>query len=275
MKQCMCKDKSIAYEVHGQAGKNPPLILLNGIMMSTKSWQQFIPELTNNRQLILMDFFDQGQSETCADWDYDHSVQVEAVEAVMDAVGALVYDLAGVSYGAQVGLQVALSTPKRVRKLAVFNASAYTSPWLADIGEAWNRTARTYDAESYYYVALPYIYSNQFYTDHVEWMHARKQVLMEIFTNAFLDRMIRLTDSSKNFDIRDQLSKIQCPVLVVGADHDYITPINEAEYLKDHLSVCEYVELKDCGHASMYEKPHVFYQLLEGFFCQKSDIIIA
>lgn len=275
METCMVKGKQIAYEIYGQADGNPPLLILNGIMMSMNSWQKFIPEITKTRQLILMDFFDQGQSERCEGLEYDHGLQVEAVIAVMDAVGRKSYDLSGVSYGAQVGLQVALACPDRVRKLALFNVSAYTSPWLKDIGEAWNRTAKLHDPESYYYVALPYIYSNMFYTKNIQWMQARKALLIEFFTDQFLDAMIRLTDSSRNYDIRARLGEIECPVLIVAADHDYITPINEARALHEHLKQSELVELKDCGHASMYEKPHAFYQLMEGFFCQKSDIIIV
>ncbi|BES66380.1 alpha/beta hydrolase [Gottschalkiaceae bacterium SANA] len=275
METCTCNGKLIAYEVFGQPNGNSPLIILNGIMMSMNSWKKFIPEITKNRQLILMDFFDQGQSERCQGLAYDHEIQVEAVAAVMDVVGSVDYDLCGVSYGAQVGLQVALAHPGRVRKLALFNVSAYTSPWLSDIGEAWNRTARLHDPESYYYVALPYIYSNMFYTKNIQWMQARKALLVEFFTNEFLDAMIRLTDSSKNYDIRQRLTEIECPVLLVGADHDYITPINEARYLHEHLKRSELVELEDCGHASMYEKPHAFYQLMEGFLSQEHDIIIT
>ena len=274
MGRCRYKGKQIAYEVYGQANENPPLLILNGIMMSMKSWKQFIPEITKTRQLILMDFFDQGESDRCEELDYDHDLQVQAVVAVMDVVGAEKVDLCGISYGAQVGLQVALAEKQRVRKLALFNVSAYTSPWLKDIGEAWNRTARLHDPESYYYVALPYIYSNMFYTKNNEWMQERKALLIDFFTDPFLDAMIRLTDSSKNYDIRDRLLEIGCPVLVVGADHDYITPINEAVYLHKHLQFSELIELKDCGHASMYEKPNAFYQLIEGFFSQKDDIIV-
>jgi pimeloyl-ACP methyl ester carboxylesterase len=275
METCTCNGKKIAYEVFGQAKGKLPLIILNGIMMSMNSWQQFIPEITKNRQLVLMDFFDQGQSERCQGLNYDHAMQVDAVAAVMDAVGSAEYDLCGVSYGAQVGLQVVLAYPDRVRKLALFNVSAYTSPWLKDIGEAWNRTARLHDPESYYYVALPYIYSNMFYTKNIEWMQARKALLVKFFTNQFLDAMIRLTDSSKNYDIRQRLAEIKCPVLLVGADHDYITPINEVRYMHELIKYSELIELKDCGHASMYEKPHAFYQLMEGFMSQKHDIIIT
>ena len=53
------KNNIIHYEVYGE-GK--PLIILNGIMMSTNSWVIFKDAFSKNNQLILVDFLDQGQS---------------------------------------------------------------------------------------------------------------------------------------------------------------------------------------------------------------------
>ncbi|MDO4778059.1 MAG: hypothetical protein Q4A42_00715 [Tissierellia bacterium] len=61
------KGNNIYYEVHGEG---EPIILLNGIMMSTLSWQEFIEPLTKNNRLILLDFFNQGQSDKLSDHDY-------------------------------------------------------------------------------------------------------------------------------------------------------------------------------------------------------------
>ena len=47
--------KNVYYETHGE-GK--PLILLNGIMMSTKSWGIFKEAFSANNRLILLDFLD-------------------------------------------------------------------------------------------------------------------------------------------------------------------------------------------------------------------------
>lgn len=55
------QSKSIYYESHGQSDK--VVVLLNGIMMSTASWQAFIPVLKETFQVIVFDFFDQGQSD--------------------------------------------------------------------------------------------------------------------------------------------------------------------------------------------------------------------
>ena len=72
--------KNIYYEVHGEG---EPLVILNGIMMSTRSWTMFLPELTTGNQVILMDFFDQGASDK-VEPGYRHEAQVQVVETVVN-----------------------------------------------------------------------------------------------------------------------------------------------------------------------------------------------
>lgn len=275
MKTCFLEGKTIAYEIHGKPTKNPPLIMLNGIMMSMISWNQFIESLCKERQVVLMDFFDQGKSEKLVDQQYNHEIQVQSVLTVMDELKFELYDICGVSYGAQVGLQVAINASERIRKLVVFNCAAYTSPWLKDIGKAWEKAALTKIPDLFYHVALPYIYSNTFYSENNEWMQSRKELLLSVFTNEFMDQMIRLIRSSEGYDIRDKLSQIRCDTMVVASDADYLTPENEGYYLYEHIKKCYYTLMRQCGHASMYEKPQEFVLLLTGFLNTSNDIIIV
>ena len=70
--------KSIYYEEHGQ-GK--PLLVLNGIMMSCKSWAEFVEPFSQNNRLILVDFLDQGRSGRM-DSPFDQSIQAEVALAL-------------------------------------------------------------------------------------------------------------------------------------------------------------------------------------------------
>lgn len=69
-------------------------------------------------------------------------------------------------------------------------------------------------------------------------MEQRNQYLINHVFNdpVFLIRMIRLTDSAKNYDIRHKLDKIQVPVMVVGAKEDYLTPLVHQRILNNNLS---------------------------------------
>lgn len=253
--------KTVYYETYGSGA---PLLLLNGIMMSCGSWKEFIEPLSAANTLILVDMLDQGKSSKLPGESYDHGVQLRLVDALLDHLGFETCAVAGISYGSEIGLEYAIDHPERVARLMLFNATAATGPWLNDIGTAWNMAAG--NGEAYYYTSIPVIYSPQFYKDHNDWMENRKKVLFPVFSNPdFIGAMIRLTNSSANYDVRDRLSRVKCPTLIVSCQQDYLTPMAEQRYLADHIADSHYVILPDSGHASMYERPLLFASLIVGF----------
>lgn len=252
--------KQVYYEVHGEG---TPIIILNGIMMSTKSWAQFILSLTKHNQLILMDFLDQGQSDKLED-GYDHSIQVDTVIALFDHLGLDKVNVYGVSYGGQIALQLALKAPERVDKLCLFNTSDETSYWLSEVGHAWN--AATHDGEAYYLTTIPIIYSPKFFNENREWMENRKKILTEVFSQKpFIDSMVRLTKSSENYNVSDQVSQIEHQTLIVGCEYDFVTPYYQQQQLHQKMRNSQLIFVPDSGHALMYEKPALFVSLLLGF----------
>ncbi|MFU8793673.1 MAG: alpha/beta fold hydrolase [Acholeplasmataceae bacterium] len=257
------KGRHVFYEIEGNG---EPILLLNGIMMSTKSWEPFVHTFTHQNQLIRLDFFDQGQSELLTNSVYDISLQADLVEACLAHLNIKKINVVGISYGGEVALQFASKYPHRVRRLVLFNTTPYTSPWLAEIGHKWNAIGKLRDGKTYYQATIPIIYSPSYYETHLDWMKKRESILVPIFsTPEFLDKIERLTDSAEHFDIRDQVHNINMPVLIVAADEDYLTPIQNQKALHALLPKSELVILPGVGHASMYEKPLLFASLVLGF----------
>jgi pimeloyl-ACP methyl ester carboxylesterase len=252
--------KTVYYETHGEG---TPLLLLNGIMMSCASWREFIEPLSAQNTLILVDMLDQGKSSKMTG-SYDHDVQLALVDALLDHLNLKSACIAGISYGSEIGLEYAIDHPERVERLMLFNATAATGPWLNDIGKAWNLAAGNW--EQYYYTAIPVIYSPQFYREHNDWMERRRETLRPVFGNPdFINAMIRLTNSSSNYDVRDSLCRVSCPTLIVSCPQDYLTPAEEQRYLADHIRDSHYAVIENSGHASMYEQPLLFTALILGF----------
>lgn len=251
---------SVYYEVHGQGR---PLIILNGIMMSTASWQAFVESFSQHHQLILLDLVDQGKSSKM-NVAYDQSLQVKAVHAVVEELNLQDIALFGISYGGEVAMHYAIAHPSKVGRLMLFNTTAKTNSWLREIGYAWNRAAE--NPEAYYSTTIPVIYSAGFFEKNIEWMNRRKEFLMGVFSNQeFIQAMIRLTNSAEHHDVEEKLSKLTMPVLVVGCEHDYITPFEEQKKIGALIQNSELVMIPDSGHASMYEKPRLFTSLVLGF----------
>ncbi len=247
-------------------GTGEPILILNGIMMSVKSWEPFMNSLAAGNRIIRLDFFDQGQSERLDGESYTLDIQVDLIEALLDQLGLDVVNIVGISYGGEVALLYASKFPNKVRRLILFNTSAYTSPWLKEIGWQWNAIGKNRDGKVYYRATIPVIYSPSFYEKKLDWMKKRESYLIPIFSNPeFLDQMERLTDSAESYDVREDLDKITCPTLIIAADEDYLTPIANQKYLQEKIRHAELVILPGVGHASMYERPLLFVTMVIGF----------
>ena len=207
------KDYEIFYDVQG-SGK--PIMILNGIMMSTASWNTFVNSATNHNTLVRIDFLDQGGSSRLNGQEYTHDLQAEITHALINHLGLKDLTICGVSYGGEVAIRIALQYPNDVDRLVLANTAAWTSNWLRDIGHAWNRVGATLDGEAYYDLAIPVIYSSNFYQAKEEWMENRRKVLVPLFSNKeFQDRMERLVNSSESHDLRDQIHNISCVIMTI------------------------------------------------------------
>ncbi|WP_426348807.1 alpha/beta fold hydrolase [Alloiococcus sp. CFN-8] len=256
------KGKQVYYEAIGE-GK--PILILNGIMMSTASWGIFVEAFSKNNKLILVDFLDQGKSEKLEGLDYDQGLQSELILELLKELSMDKINIVGISYGGEVAQRFAIENPDIVERLLLFNTTSKTGPWLRDIGEGWNLSID--NPMNYYLTTIPVIYSPGFYEKNQQWMEGRKKILTAGPFNdkEFLKAMVRLTRSAENHDTEKELHKIKCPTLIVGGEEDYLTPLREQRILKDRIPNSELVILSGCGHASMYEKPSLFISLVLGF----------
>jgi pimeloyl-ACP methyl ester carboxylesterase len=267
MAELIFEGKKVHYEIHGNGGE--PIVLLNGIMMSTASWKPFIECMTKHNTLVLVDFFDQGQSERMTE-SYDHSIQVALLDAVLEEVSAQIwyekFAIMGISYGGEVAIQYALQHPARVRRLVLANTCGRTSSWLKKIGDGWNEVAKGGNGYSYYLTTIPVIYSTKFYEDRAAWMDGREAFLTQHFSKPeVLQALIRLTDSSVTYNVVDRLHEISCPTLIISSSEDVLVPPTEQQLLHEKIKGSVYVTVNGSGHASMYEAPEAFATLTLGF----------
>lgn len=271
MAEFLFRDKHIYYEVYGEG---TPILILNGIMMSCASWTEFIEPFSANNQLILMDMLDQGKSDKMEE-TFSQKLQVEVVKSLLEHLSLEKVNLLGISYGGEVALQFAVKYPDCLNRLVLFNTTACTGPWLGDIGDGWNCAAK--DPMAYYLSTIPVIYSPVFYRVHNEWMQSRKEILKTVFSDkAFIESMIRLTNSAADYNVLDELHKINVQTLVVSCSEDYLTPMEEQRRIAERIPNCEYMIIPDCGHASMYEKPMLFSAVALGFVnCSKGHFNIV
>lgn len=263
--------RQVYYEV---VGEGHPLVLLNGIMMSTKSWKPFLKAFSNGgNQLILVDLLDQGQSEAM-DGDFEIALQAQMLDALLTYLNIQSAALFGTSYGGEVALNFAVNWPHRVERMVLANTVARTNAWLREIGQAWNLAKD--NPEAYYDTTIPVIYSPDFYERRADWMKKRKEILTRTaFADPdFMARMERLTRSAESHDVLDKLANIDCPVLLISSDQDHVTPPEEQVLLRNGIRDAQLVLLPKTGHAAFYERPDLFTSIMMGFINHREAILL-
>ncbi|EMA43960.1 alpha/beta fold hydrolase, partial [Halobiforma nitratireducens] len=67
------------------------------------------------------------------------------------------------------------------------------------------------------------------------------------------------------FDVRDRLSEIDVPTLVVYGEYDQLTPPWFHEFLADEIPAAELVGIGDAAQATMLERPEPFNEAVAAF----------
>jgi pimeloyl-ACP methyl ester carboxylesterase len=76
-------------------------------------------------------------------------------------------------------------------------------------------------------------------------------------------------DALTSYPIRDRLSDIRVPTLIVWGTHDRLVPLKDASEFERLIPGSRKVIFNDTGHMPMLERPGRFNRLLEDFLAER------
>lgn len=202
----------------------PALVLLNSIGTDMDLWDPVLPALRADFRLLRIDARGHGAS-TAEPGDYTLSDLAGDVLAVARDAGIERFSLAGVSLGGMIGMELALSHPDRIERLALVCTSATMDP------EAWStriRTVREQGMQAIAELAMGRFLSPQFSEEHPEMRASILRQLVGMDAQAYAGCGAAIRD----MDLADRISGIACPTLVVTGERDTSTPLEgHGEYM--------------------------------------------
>ncbi|MGP3966697.1 bifunctional 3-oxoadipate enol-lactonase/4-carboxymuconolactone decarboxylase PcaDC [Streptomyces sp. 6N223] len=231
----------------------PPLMLGNSLGTSTALWDRIAPELSSTWRVIRWDLPGHGHSSPrlIAPGASVADLATRVLE-LADHLGLDCFSYAGVSLGGAIGLHLAAHHPERVERLAILSSSARFPD-----ADHWRERAALVRHEGTAPVAD---------TAAARWFTPgfTHPGLLADLRAAEPEAYAACCDALATYDLRDALSAITAPTLVVAGRADPVTPPAHARALADAIPDATLIELPGASHLAPAERPEAVLSALHG-----------
>lgn len=244
-----------------QIGEGIPLVKtanwLNHLEFDFDSpiWRGWLRELVRDFRLVRYDERGNGLS----DWDTPElslGAFVDDLACVADEAGLGQFDLLGISQGASVAIAYANKHPERVRRIVLLGG--YAAGWRArgDNEEIARREAMLTLTELGWGQDSP-AYRQLFTSFYVPEADAKQaQWFNELQRRSTSpENAAKLMRAMSRIDVRDKLSKVRHPTLVLHAREDQAIPLAEGERLAAGIPSARFVPLDSRNHILLDNEP--------------------
>ncbi len=243
-------DAELYYE---QYGDGEPIIFSHGWLDNCSVWKPQVASLAKDHRVIVYDLRGHGGSDKPRG---DCSIQTMAgdLSSIVQSLGPGKVTLVGFSMGGAVSLVYALLNPDRVARLVL-------------IGTA-GRMPR-----SSYVLLLPLTFCSYRFLIKQFYPRVRFNRPSPTLVNAFVSTSSQvpksvaydsLSELVRHYDVRDRVSEIKVPTLIIRGEKDPGMP-KAVESLSKSIAGSTLRVIPGGGHEVMVEKPEEFGLLLKEF----------
>jgi pimeloyl-ACP methyl ester carboxylesterase len=267
--------RRVYWEYFGR-GQREVVVLLNGLAMLTRSWYRTVPFLYPEYDVLLYDYFGQGQSSQ-EDEPYFIPRLAGYLIQIMDELGVEKIHPIGVSYGGFIAADLGRLFQDRLHTLT-----------LSGILLTRETGFRMYQDLSLLFYRLPdpafelythYMYERIFGEAFASRLYGEKLEAGRLrFFERYHDRrycLIRLTEAQDPFfelvdRHPDAYANVLTPTLLLTGGQDRAIPGWQQAKLLEVLPNSRQVLLPGSGHMTYMERPDIFWPTVLAFFKAKS-----
>lgn len=233
----------LAYERRGKRGR-APLVLLHGYPLDHHLWDEVVPLLENDFDIILPDLRGFGNSTT-VDSTYGMDDYASDIAGLLAHLGIQKAAIVGHSMGGYVALAFYRLYPERVSGLGLVSSQV-----LADAPERKEgRYKSAADVSENGIGSVVEAMTPKFTAD--EGLQAYARASMERQQPAAYVGALKAM--AERLDSTPLLSSLQVPVVIIHGDADLLIPVDRAREVKAALPEAHLVEISGAGHMPMME----------------------
>ncbi len=248
-----------------EQGEGLPLVLLQGLSLSSRFWLDAPRRLEGRFRVILVDNRGTGRTD-CPKGLYTIRGMAGDALAVVAELGLERYAVAGISMGGMIAQEVALATPpERLSGLALMNTTCGLPkgrlPWF---GSFWKlarlvrRTPENLAIARKMLVAPRALEKNPSLFREFDRLLAEQPVPPAIFAKQLLACCFHSSGR--------RLGRLRCPVLVAVGKEDHLVPPTNSRILAKLMPGAKLVEHPEVGHCFPLESKNLFDKTFDLFW---------
>jgi pimeloyl-ACP methyl ester carboxylesterase len=257
-------------------GEGDPVVFIHGLSGAWVNWLENLPHFARSHRAIAMDLPGFGHSPMP-----EEKISIAGygriVDELLDTLGVERAVIVGNSMGGFIGAEVALQFSTRVEKLVLVSAAGLTiehqrnepvmrvlerlDNFLIFIG-GWAATrSETLSGRPRMRRQIMKLVAHS-----AERLPAA--LIAEQVKGSGKPGFVPALDALTDYPIRDRLSDIRCPVLVVWGEEDRLVPVRDAHEFGRLIPDARVVVWPDTGHVAMLERPGAFNALVDDFIAE-------
>jgi 3-oxoadipate enol-lactonase len=245
----------VRYELSGSADA-PVVALSNSLGTDLSMWDPQANRLAERMRVLRYDLRGHGRSPV-PPGPYSIADLGTDLLALLDRLEIARASLCGVSIGGMTSLWVAAHAPDRVERLVMCCSSAYIDPEGTYRDRA--RAVREHGIEPLVDAAIGRWFTSAFADAHPEVVEPRRRNLLATPVEGYAACCEALAD----MDLRDSLSAVRAPTLVISGRDDPATPPEHGRLIADGVPGARFEVVDDAAHLANLQQPDLVGELIE------------
>lgn len=254
--QITSQEVTLHYQTFGDAHK-PALIFSNSLGTNLSMWQKQIDYFKQNFFVICYDTRGHGASST-PQGSYTLDQLGNDVIQLLDHLNIAKASFCGISMGGLTGQWLAIHSPARFNHVIIANTAAKIGQ-----AQAWQDRAELVREQGLQPIAETAA-SRWFTEDFIQQHSFTVVALSDDLVTGSADGYANCCDALALADLREELAKINIPVLIIAGQYDPVTTVADGKWMQQHIANAQLVEI-NASHISNIEQPKQFNQFLDQF----------
>ena len=241
------------------AGKGRPLVLCHSLLADRTSFDLVAGALALDFQVIAVDLPGFGASTPVEGGLNSVADRVAEGIRAMDLAETPI--LLGNGYGGFVALLAAIRHPKLAQRLVLADCGAAFSDAGRNAFLNMAANAEKGGLQAIAEVAMRRLFAPEYQALHPELIAQRRQSFLTLDPATFQRACLALS----TLDLRNELPKIDIPVLVLVGERDEATPPSMSSELAAGLPNAQLIVLEGCAHVPQLQAPEAFMNAIGKF----------